>query len=128
MPKRMSILLRSRLPEHTWNTRLVCEGTAAFLEFDAKDVDRLARLGIDVDHLGPQLVVCMWDEASPLEIGGYLVVDNLAMGVPPWGCPHATRGHASHGLQPGARHDAEERRRRSAIWRWQSGYCRRSGA
>jgi glutamate dehydrogenase (NAD(P)+) len=85
MPKRMSILLRSRLPEHTWNTRLVCEGSAAFLEFDAKDVDRLARLGIDVDHLGPQLVVCMWDEASPLEIGGYLVVDNLAMGCPAMG-------------------------------------------
>ncbi len=27
----------------------------------------------------------MWDEESPLEIGGYLVVDNLAMGRPSMG-------------------------------------------
>jgi glutamate dehydrogenase (NAD(P)+) len=27
----------------------------------------------------------MWDEASPLEVGGYLVVDNLAMGSPAMG-------------------------------------------
>jgi len=27
----------------------------------------------------------MWDEASPLEIGGYLVVDNLSMGRPSMG-------------------------------------------
>ena len=60
-------------------------GQRGFLEFDATDVDRLARLGIEVDHLGPRLVVCMWDEASPLEIGGYLVVDNLAMGRPSMG-------------------------------------------
>ena len=30
-------------------------------------------------------MVCLWDEASPLEIGGYLVVDNLAMGRPSMG-------------------------------------------
>ncbi len=34
---------------------------------------------------GPRLVVCMWDEAAPIEIGGYLVVDNLAMGRPSMG-------------------------------------------
>src|SRR5262249_39495143 len=56
-----------------------------FMEFDTTDVDRLARLGIAVDHLGPRLVVCMWDEDAPLEIGGYLVVDNLAMGAPALG-------------------------------------------
>jgi glutamate dehydrogenase (NAD(P)+) len=55
------------------------------MEFDTTDVDRLARLGIAVDHLGPRLVVCMWDEDAPLEIGGYLVVDNLAMGAPAMG-------------------------------------------
>ena len=49
------------------------------------DVDRLGRLGIEVDNLGPYLVICMWDEASPLEVGGYLVVDNLAMGRPAMG-------------------------------------------
>jgi len=55
------------------------------MELGPLDVDRLARLGIEVDSLGPRLVVCMWDEESPLEIGGYLVVDNLAMGRPSMG-------------------------------------------
>ena len=82
IPKRMLAYLRERLPESTWEIRLVRRGSAAFLEFDATALDRLARLGIEVDHLGPRLVVCMWDEASPAEIGGYLVVDNLAMGRP----------------------------------------------
>src|SRR5262249_37694944 len=85
IPQRMLAYLRERLPESTWETRLVRRGSAAFLEFDATAFDRLARLGIEVDHLGPRLVVCMWDEASPTEIGGYLVVDNLAQGHPPLG-------------------------------------------
>jgi glutamate dehydrogenase (NAD(P)+) len=78
----MHTYLRERLPKSTWETRLVRQGGACFIEFDITDIDRLARLGIAVDHLGPWLVVCMWDEASTLEIGGYLVVDNLAMGRP----------------------------------------------
>jgi glutamate dehydrogenase (NAD(P)+) len=55
------------------------------MEFDSTDVDQLSRLGIEVDALGPHRVVCMWDETSALEIGGYLVVDNLAMGTPSLG-------------------------------------------
>jgi glutamate dehydrogenase (NAD(P)+) len=55
------------------------------MEFDRLDVNRLQRLGIQVDRLGPRLVVCMWDEESDLEVGGYLVVDNLAMGRPSMG-------------------------------------------
>ncbi|MBM3225989.1 MAG: CBS domain-containing protein [Candidatus Tectomicrobia bacterium] len=85
IPKRMHSYLRERLPDNTWDTRLRQVGDHCFLEFDATDVDRLARLGIEVDALGPRLVVCMWDAASPLEIGGYLVVDNLAMGRPALG-------------------------------------------
>jgi glutamate dehydrogenase (NAD(P)+) len=85
IPQRMCTYLREHLPESTWETRLARQGGACFMEFDTTDIDRLARLGIEVDHLGPQLVVCMWDEASPLEIGGYLVVDNLAMGHPSMG-------------------------------------------
>src|ERR1700675_4259031 len=80
IPKRMLAYLRERLPESTWETRLVRQGDRCFMEFDTADIDRLARLGIAVDHLGPRLVACMWDEVSPLEVGGYLVVDNLAMG------------------------------------------------
>jgi glutamate dehydrogenase (NAD(P)+) len=55
------------------------------MEFGPLDIERLARLGITVDALGPFLVACLWDEDSPLEIGGYLVVDNLAMGRPSMG-------------------------------------------
>ncbi|MBC2703744.1 MAG: CBS domain-containing protein [Desulfobacula sp.] len=42
-------------------------------------------MGIKVDRLGPRLVSCMWNEESPVEIGGFLVVDNLAMGQPSMG-------------------------------------------
>jgi glutamate dehydrogenase/leucine dehydrogenase/CBS domain-containing protein len=77
--------LKERLPERTWQNRLVRDGNLCFMEFSSLDIDRLARLGIEVDKLGPRLVVCMWDEGSPLEIGGYLVVDNLAMGRPSMG-------------------------------------------
>ncbi len=85
IPQRMSTYLRERLPESTWDKRLVRDENLCFLEFDSTDVDQLARLGIAVDALGPYRVICMWDEAAPLEIGGYLVVDNLAMGRPSMG-------------------------------------------
>ena len=85
IPKYMSDFLHDVLPEHTWRNRLQKEGRLAFLEFGPLDVDRLHRLGITVDQLGPRMVVCMWDEESKLEIGGYLVVDNLAMGRPSMG-------------------------------------------
>jgi glutamate dehydrogenase/leucine dehydrogenase/CBS domain-containing protein len=85
IPKQMEAFLRSQLPERTWKNRLKCENGKCYMEFGALDVDQLARLGIVVDNLGPRLVVCMWDDESPLEIGGYLVVDNLAMGRPSMG-------------------------------------------
>ncbi len=85
IPRYMQSFLREALPERTWHNRLRREGAMAFMEFGPLDVDRLKRLGIAVDSLGPRLVVCMWDEESPLEIGGYLVVDNLAMGRPSMG-------------------------------------------
>jgi glutamate dehydrogenase (NAD(P)+) len=85
IPKNMETYLRARLPEQTFETRLIVAGSHRYLEFSSQDVDRLARLDIEVDSLGPRLVVCMWDEDSPLEIGGYLVVDNLAMGRPAMG-------------------------------------------
>jgi glutamate dehydrogenase/leucine dehydrogenase len=81
----MDSYLHERLPESAWHKRLVRNGALCFLEFDSTDVDSLARLGIAVDALGPYRVVCMWDEGSQLEIGGYLIVDNLAMGKPSMG-------------------------------------------
>ncbi|GIK39913.1 MAG: hypothetical protein BroJett011_37460 [Chloroflexota bacterium] len=85
IPRRMNEFLREVLPEQTWHNRLHRDGPTAYMEFGPRDVDRLKRLGIEADRLGPHLVVCMWDEASSLEVGGYLVVDNLAMGRPAMG-------------------------------------------
>ena len=85
IPKQMETYLRERLPEQTFEKRLIRDGGRCYLELSSLDVDRLARLGIVCDNLGPRLVSCMWDEESPLEIGGYLVVDNLAMGRPSMG-------------------------------------------
>ena len=85
IPKLMSEFLHDVLPERTWSNRLHREGPLAFMEFGPLDVDRLQRLGIQADRLGPRLVVCLWDEESRLEVGGYLVVDNLAMGRPSMG-------------------------------------------
>lgn len=85
IPKQMYEFLRDVLPERTWRNRLHRDGPLAFMEFGPLDVDRLKRLGIEVDRLGPHLVVCMWDDEGPLEVGGYLVVDNLAMGRPSMG-------------------------------------------
>jgi glutamate dehydrogenase (NAD(P)+) len=81
----MEKFLKSNIPEQTWNSRLVCEDGLCFLDFGPLDVDRLGRLGIEVDSLGPKLLSCMWVENSPIEVGGYLVVDNLAMGRPSMG-------------------------------------------
>ncbi|MBI2205805.1 MAG: CBS domain-containing protein [Candidatus Rokubacteria bacterium] len=85
MPGRMKAWLREHLPENTWEHRLVADGDGRYLEFDTTDVVRLARLGIEVDALGPHLVAVVWDEAAPIEVGGYVVVDNLAMGRPAMG-------------------------------------------
>jgi glutamate dehydrogenase (NAD(P)+) len=85
IPKQMETFLRLQLPERTWKNRLVKENGKCYMDFGPLDNDRLNRLGIEVDSLGPKLVACIWDETSPLEIGGYLVVDNLAMGRPSMG-------------------------------------------
>lgn len=82
IPRQMHSFLRSCLPETTWQNRLVREDGMCFMEFGPADVDRLARLGIQGDSLGPRLVACLWDEESTLEVGGYLIIDNLAMGRP----------------------------------------------
>jgi len=85
IPEQMNAFLRKRLPQQTFDNRLIRDGTMRFLEFGILDVERLSRLGIQVDNLGPFLVVAMWDESASQEIGGYLVVDNLAMGQPSMG-------------------------------------------
>jgi glutamate dehydrogenase (NAD(P)+) len=85
IPKQMETFLKVQLPEQTWKNRLVREEGKCFMDFGPLDVDRLGRLGIEVDSLGPKVLSCMWDEDSTLEVGGYLIVDNLAMGRPSMG-------------------------------------------
>ena len=85
IPKSLESYLHDHLPESLWASRLVRDDGRCFVELSATDTDRLARLGVQPDTLGPLLVVCMWDETSPLEVGGYLVVDNLSMGRPSMG-------------------------------------------
>ncbi len=85
LPKHMSEYLHELLPEDVWQTRRIEDNGLVFLEFTSQDVELLHRLGIEVDNLGPRLVVCMWNEREPHEIGGYLVVDNVAMGLPAMG-------------------------------------------
>ncbi|WDP85378.1 MAG: CBS domain-containing protein [Desulfobacter sp.] len=85
IPAKMKAFLEEVLPKSVWKNRLITEKNFCFLEFGPQDIDRLQRLGIRVDRLGPRLVSCMWHNKSPLEIGRYLVVDNLAMGQPSMG-------------------------------------------
>ena len=85
IPKKMDDYLRENLPEATLKNRLKKDNGKCYLEFTNVDEHLLSRLGIVSDRLGPQLVACMWDESSQLEIGGYLVVDNLSMGRPSMG-------------------------------------------
>ncbi len=85
IPKRMEAFLREHLPEGTLKARTKKENGKCYLEFTNLDVHLLSHLGIICDKLGPKLVVCLWDEVSSLEIGGYLVVDNLSMGSPSMG-------------------------------------------
>jgi glutamate dehydrogenase (NAD(P)+) len=81
----MDDYLRDNLPEHVLQSRRIEEDGLVYLEFTSQDVELLHRLGIEVDNLGPRLVVCLWNERAPLEIGGYLIVDNVAMGLPSMG-------------------------------------------
>ncbi|MFX0042950.1 MAG: Glu/Leu/Phe/Val dehydrogenase dimerization domain-containing protein, partial [Candidatus Hodarchaeota archaeon] len=85
IPKRLETFLRDHLPESTLKTRTKKDNGRCYLEFTNLDVHLLSHLGIICDKLGPKLVVCLWDEDSSLEIGGYLVVDNLSMGNPSMG-------------------------------------------
>lgn len=85
IPKKMDIYLHEHLPEATLKNRLKTDNGKCYLELSNVDEHLLSRLGIVSDRLGPQLVACIWDESSQLEIGGYLVVDNLSMGRPSMG-------------------------------------------
>ncbi|MGD9080326.1 MAG: Glu/Leu/Phe/Val dehydrogenase dimerization domain-containing protein [Desulfobacterales bacterium] len=85
IPKNMETFIDTHIPEAALKNRTQRENGNCFLELGYMDEHLLSRMGINCDRLGPRLVACMWDEASPLEVGGFLVVDNLAMGSPSMG-------------------------------------------
>jgi glutamate dehydrogenase (NAD(P)+) len=77
--------LREFIPDAILQKRTRRREGRCHLALGYRDEHLLGRMGIVCDRLGPKLVAFMWDEASPQEIGGYLVVDNLAMGTPSMG-------------------------------------------
>jgi glutamate dehydrogenase/leucine dehydrogenase/CBS domain-containing protein len=85
IPKNMESFLKERLPKNILKNRLFEENGLCYLEFTKADENLLSSIGIVSDKLGPQLVACIWDNNSELEVGGYLVVDNLSMGKPSMG-------------------------------------------
>ena len=85
IPKNMESFLHEHLPEATLKTRLKKVKGKCYLEFSNLDVHLLSHLGIICDKVGPHMVACIWDEKSPLEIGGYVVVDSLVGGRPSMG-------------------------------------------
>ena len=85
IPSRMKEFLKDHIPDTALKNRTDRHNGRCYLELGHTDEHLLSRIGINCDRLGPRLVVGMWDEASPVEVGGYLVVDNLAMGSPSMG-------------------------------------------
>ncbi|MFH0998043.1 MAG: Glu/Leu/Phe/Val dehydrogenase dimerization domain-containing protein [Pseudomonadota bacterium] len=85
IPNHMHEYLLERLGETAIRNRTRCQNGMCHLHFFYSDDHLLSQLGITRDRLGPYLVACIWDETSPLPIGGYLVVDNLSMGKPSMG-------------------------------------------
>ena len=85
IPKMMEAYLHEYIPETILRQRTRRKEGRCHLVLGYRDEHLLARMGINCDRLGPKLVALMWDEAAPIEIGGYLVVDNLAMGAPSMG-------------------------------------------
>jgi len=84
IPEPVQALL-SHLPDEEVARRLVCDGDRRYLELGPDDLELRERLGVETDRLGPQTVVVLWNAACDLPVGGYLVVDNLAMGRPALG-------------------------------------------
>ncbi len=85
IPKRMESYLREHIPAPVMQSRIRRREGRCHLVLGYRDEHLLGKMGIVCDKLGPKLVVCVWDEAAAIEVGGYLVVDNLAMGTPSMG-------------------------------------------
>ncbi len=82
IPHAMQSTLDAYFSEDMLQHRVTRQEGRCYLELNHRDEQILSRL-ITTDELGPFLVVFLWDESDEdLDIGGYLVVDNLSMGSP----------------------------------------------
>jgi glutamate dehydrogenase/leucine dehydrogenase/CBS domain-containing protein len=84
IPKELSTLLEHK----DWSEKLLDMDNGFYVEFsegeDGENYEKiLRRLGISHDALGPERIVFMWSKDE--KVGGYLVIDNLAMGKPSLG-------------------------------------------
>jgi glutamate dehydrogenase (NAD(P)+) len=84
IPDPVAELLQS-LPSEEVARRLIRDGSRHYLELGPEDEGLRERVGVETDRLGPERVVVLWDEANGYAVGGYLIVDNLAMGRPSLG-------------------------------------------
>jgi glutamate dehydrogenase (NAD(P)+) len=80
--------LNSILEYEDWSKKLLHADSGFYVEFseeeDGINYEKiLGRLGISHDALGPERIVFMWSKDE--KVGGYLVIDNLAMGRPSLG-------------------------------------------
>ncbi|OEU78564.1 MAG: hypothetical protein BA873_14810 [Desulfobulbaceae bacterium C00003063] len=86
IPKLVSQEVNKIFGDDELEKRKIKQDNYCFVELEhERDKEHIQKLGIEVNELGPRKVICMWEDASPLEVGGYLVVDNLAMGRPSLG-------------------------------------------
>jgi hypothetical protein len=85
MPEAMKTLRRDSVPAPAWERNLSEGGGKRYLELHRDDEPAPRALGLNPDDLRPYLVACMWDEDGALEVGAFLVVDNLQVGTPSTG-------------------------------------------
>ena len=86
LPKLMNEELEKIFTKEEWEKRQIPRENYCFIELNDKtDKALIEKLGIQVDSFGPYKVVFMWENNTSIEIGGYLVVDNLSMGKPALG-------------------------------------------
>ncbi len=85
IPKKMRAYLQEHIPAPVLEGRTRRREGRCHLVLGYRDEHLLGKMGIVCDQLGPKLVVCAWDDSAALEVGGYIVVDNLAMGAPSMG-------------------------------------------
>ncbi|NUM35724.1 MAG: CBS domain-containing protein [Candidatus Brocadiae bacterium] len=92
IPKLLNEELKKLFSYEELEKKKIVDGCYSFVELNGEeDKALIEKLGIQVDALGPKKVIFLWEHADDLEMGGYLVVDNLSMGKPSLGGTRFTK-------------------------------------